>query len=337
MAASPKIVIAGAGSIGCYVGGALALAGRDVRLLLRPRLGEELRKNGLTISDHHGRKRYLVAGQFGLATDAAALATADIILVTVKSAASAEIAAQINSHARPDALIVSFQNGIGNADTLRAGCGGRTVYPGMVGFNVVQLGDGKFHQATESALYVPTHAPTLAPLFNVVGLECRAHADMQSILWGKLLLNLNNALNALSGLPLYDQLHDIRWRRLQAVMMDEALAAMSRANISPAKLTPLPSRFIPFLFRLPTPIFRHAMAATLTIDRTARSSMSEDLALGRMTEIDYLQGAVIALAKQHGLNAPLCERVTEAIRQAEATKTGSPNLSPENLTRNDVI
>ena len=110
--------------------------------------------------------------------------------------------------------------------------------------------------------------------------------------------------------------------------MDEALAAMSRANISPAKLTPLPSRFIPFLFRLPTPIFRHAMAATLTIDRTARSSMSEDLALGRMTEIDYLQGAVIALAKQHGLNAPLCERVTVAIRQAEATKTVSPNLSP---------
>ena len=331
MVASPKIVIAGAGSIGCYVGGALALAGRDVRLLLRPRLADELRANGMTISDHTGRRRYLVAGQFGLATDAAALATADIILVTVKSAASAEVAAQIDTHARPDALIVSFQNGIGNADTLRAGCGGRIVYPGMVGFNVVQLGNGKFHQATESALYVPAQAPSLASLFNVLGLECRAHADMQAILWGKLLLNLNNALNALSGLPLYDQLHDFRWRRLQATMMDEALAAMSCAGISPAKLTPLPSRFIPFLMRLPTPIFRRVMAAMLTIDRTARSSMAEDLALGRRTEIDYLQGAVIALAKQHGLNAPLCQRVTDAIRVAESAKAGSPNLSPENL------
>jgi 2-dehydropantoate 2-reductase len=294
-------------------------------------LAEELRANGLTISDYSDRTRYLVAGQFGLATDPSALATADIILVTVKSAASAEIAAQIDAHARPDALIVSFQNGIGNADTLRAGCGGRVVYPGMVGFNVVQFGKGKFHQATESALYVPTQAPALAPLLNVVGLECRAHSDMQAILWGKLLLNLNNALNALSGLPLYDQLHDIRWRRLQATMMDEALAAMSRASISPAKLTPLPSRFIPFLMRLPTPIFRRVMAAMLTMDRSARSSMSEDLALGRMTEIDYLQGAVIALAKQHGLNAPLCQRVTDAVRQAELAKAGSPNLSPENL------
>lgn len=331
MAASPKIVIAGAGSIGCYVGGALALAERDVRLLLRPRLAEELRTHGLTISDLSGRTRHLVAGQFGLATDAADLSSADIILVTVKSAASVEIAAQIKAHARPDALIVSFQNGIGNADTLRAGCGGRTVYPGMVGFNVVQLGNGKFHRATEIALYVPAQAPTLAPLLNVVGLECRAHDDMQAILWGKLQMNLINALNALSGLSLYDQLHDIRWRRLLATMMDEALTAMSHAKISPAKLTAVPARFIPFLFRLPTPIFRRLAAAMLSIDHTARSSMADDLALGRLTEIDYLQGAVIALAKQHGLSAPLCERVTTAVRQAESAKAGSPNLSPESL------
>ena len=334
MVTSPKIVIAGAGSIGCYVGGALALAGRDVRLLLRPRLSEELRAHGLTISDHTGRSRHLAPGQFGLATDPVALATADIILVTVKSAASAEIAAQINAHARPDALIVSFQNGIGNADTLRAGCGGRTVHPGMVGFNVVQLGKGKFHQATESALYVPAQEPSLVSLLNVAGLLCRAHADMSSILWGKLLINLNNALNALSGLPLYDQLHDIRWRRLLAMMMDEALAAMSRAGISPAKLTPIPARWMPFLFRLPTPIFRRVMAATLTIDRAARSSMAEDLDMGRTTEVDYLQGAVIALAEKHGLTAPVCKRVTLAIRQAEIAKAGSPKLAPESLLEN---
>ena len=334
MATSPKIVIAGAGSIGCYLGGALALAGRDVRLLLRQRLSDELRAHGLTISDHAGRSRHLAPGQFGLATDPAALATADIILVTVKSAASAEIAAQINAHARPDALIVSFQNGIGNADTLRAGCGGRTVHPGMVGFNVVQLGKGKFHQATESALYVPAQEASLVPLLNVVGLLCKADADMSSILWGKLQINLNNALNALSGLPLYDQLHDIRWRRLLAMMMDEALAAMSRAGISPAKLTAIPARWLPFLFRLPTPIFRRVMAATLTIDRSARSSMAEDLDMGRTTEIDYLQGAVIALAEKHGLIAPVCKRVTLAIRQAEIAKAGSPKLAPESLLEN---
>ena len=329
MATTPTILIAGAGSIGCYVGGALALAGRKVKLLLRPRLAEELRTHGLSISDYSGRARHLAQGQFGLATDPQALADADIILVTVKSAATPDIAAQIRLHARPDACIISFQNGIGNAAVLLEACDGRAVFPGMVGFNVVPLGNGKFHQATDSALYVPKQDPALAPLFNVVGLACRAHDDMQSVLWGKLLLNLNNSLNALSGLSLHDQLMDRRWRVLLAGMMSEALAAMARDGISPARMTPIPARALPYIMRLPTPIYQRLAAATLKIDRSARSSMAEDLTLGRLTEIDYLQGAVIALAAKHGLSAPLCERVTRAVRDAETTKAGQPNLSPD--------
>ena len=212
---------------------------------------------------------------------------------------------------------------------LREACDGRAVFPGMVGFNVVQLGSGKFHQATESALYVPKQDPALAPLFNVVGLACRAHDDMQSVLWGKLLLNLNNSLNALSGLSLHDQLMDRRWRVLLAGMMSEALSAMARDGISPARMTPIPARALPFIMRLPTPIYRRLAAATLKIDRSARSSMAEDLTLGRLTEIDYLQGAVIALAAKNGLSAPLCERITRAVRDAETAKAGQPNLSPD--------
>lgn len=329
MSENPKIFIAGAGSIGCYVGGALALAGRDVSLLLRPRLADELRRDGLTISDHGGQTRRLGSERFHLHTEPNSLAAADIILVTVKSAATPEIAAQIHQHARPDAKIVSFQNGIGNADVLRGACGGREVAPGMVGFNVVQLGDGKFHQATESALYVPAQDPSLAPLLHVPGLECRAHPDMQAVLWGKLLLNLNNALNALSGLPLYDQLLDSRWRKLLAGMMSEALAALAKEGIAPARLSPVPARALPAMMRLPTPIYRRLAAAALKIDRSARSSMAQDLELGRTTEVDYLQGAVIALATKHGLQAPLCERIASAVREAEAAKAGLPRWSPD--------
>jgi 2-dehydropantoate 2-reductase len=329
MSKTPKIVVAGAGSVGCYLGGALALAGRDVTLLLRPRLADELGQAGLTVSDYTGRNRNLPPQRIALATDPASMASADFILVTVKSAATAEIAAQINQHARADACIVSFQNGIGNADVLRAACGGRTVVPGMVGFNVVHLGGGKFHQATESALYVSTQIPPLVPLLDVEGLECRAQADMRAVLWGKLLLNLNNALNALSGLPLYDQLMDRRWRCLLADMMNEALTALAREGITPARMTPIPPRLLPYMLRLPTPIYRRVAAATLKIDRSARSSMAQDLELGRLTEVDYLQGAVIELAAKHGISAPLCARIVAGIRQTEAAKAGLPNWSPD--------
>jgi 2-dehydropantoate 2-reductase len=331
MTANPTIVIAGAGSIGCYVGGCLLLAGRDVRLLIRQRLATELATHGLTISDCSGRERQILSDRLLLDTNPSVMAAADLIFVTVKSAATAEIAQQIAKHAKPGAVVVSFQNGVGNADTLREVCHHQTVHPGMVGFNVVHLSEGKFHQATTSALYLPPHNPALAALERVDGLVVRPHHDMQSILWGKLLLNLGNALNALSGLPLYEQLHDIRWRRLHAAMMDEALLAMAKAKIFPAKLTPIPARALPYLLRLPTPIYRHVMAANFTVDRRARSSMAQDLDQGRHTEIDFLQGAVIAMAEEHGVSTPLCRRVADAVRLAETAKSGSPCLAPESL------
>ena len=331
MAANPKIVIAGAGSIGCYVGGCLLLARRDVRFLIRPRLATELAEHGLTISDYSDRERYIEFGRLMLATESSVMAAADLIFVTVKSAASAEMALQIAKHAKPGAVVVSFQNGVGNADTLRDICHDQVVYPGMVGFNVVHLSAGKFHQATTSALYLPPDNDALSALEHVDGLVVRPHGDMQAILWGKLLLNLGNALNALSGLPLHEQLHDIRWRRLHAEMMDEALIAMTKAKISPAKLTAIPARALPYLLRLPTPIYRHLMAANFTIDRRARSSMAQDLDLGRHTEIDFLQGAVIALAEKHQVSAPLCRRVADAVRRAETAKAGSPHLDPGSL------
>lgn len=325
------IVIAGAGSIGCYVGGCLALAGRQVSFLLRPRLADELAQHGLTVSDYENRHRTIAHHDLQLTTDAAVLATADVILVTVKSAATAEMAASIARHAKPGAVVLSLQNGIGNADVLRDALPNQPVFAGMVPFNVVQLGDGRFHRASEGAIAVDAAATDLTALLTVPGISCQAQADMRAVMWGKLLLNLNNALNALAGIPLLDELQDRAWRSVLADMMDEALQALRVAGIKPAKISKVSPRFIPLILRLPTPIFRRVAAAMLKIDPQARSSMWEDLQLGRQTEVDYLQGAVVALAKQQGLPAPRCEQVANAIHQAESTGAGSPKWHPAQL------
>lgn len=326
-----RIVVAGAGSIGAYTGCCLALAGRDVQLLLRPRLAAELDAFGLTISDYEGRRRTLQASALRLHTDPAVLAEADVILVTVKSAATAEMAPLIARYAKPAAMVLSLQNGIGNADVLRGALPNQPVFAGMVPFNVVQLGCGQFHRASEGEIAIDVAATGLPALLTVEGVVCQAQTDMRAVMWGKLLLNLNNALNALAGIPLLDQLQDRAWRSLLADMMDEALQAMRAAGIEPAKVSKVAPRFIPFILRLPTPIFRRVAAAMLKIDPQARSSMWEDLQLGRPTEVDYLQGAVVALARQHGLPAKLCEQVANAIHQAESTAAGSPQWRPAQL------
>jgi 2-dehydropantoate 2-reductase len=227
-------------------------------------------------------------------------------------------------------MVISLQNGVGNADILRNRLPQHRVVAGMVGFNIVQLGEGRFHRGSEGSLAVPTTGE-LGQLLAAEGLDCAEYADMTPVLWGKLLLNLNNALNALSGLPLLEQLQDRAWRVLLATMMDEALAAMSAAHIRPVKLTHAPAWLLPYVLRLPNILYKRIAASMLKIDPQARSSMWEDLQQGRVTEVDYLQGAVLALAHRHRLDALLCARVLKAVKAAEVAKSGSPHLQPAQL------
>ena len=325
------IVIAGAGSIGCFLGGALALAGRRVALLARQRVQDEIAEHGLTVSDFSGMSETIAADDLVVTTDPSILGAASTILVTVKSAATAEIGGLINEHGREDATVVSFQNGVSNADTLRGAMTAGTVVAGMVPFNVVSLGEGKFHRGTSGELAIAAGHEGLADLIRTPSLTLVEKADMRSVMWGKLLLNLNNALNALSGIPLQQQLESRAWRRVIADQMSEALSLLDAAGIEPEKAIALPPKYMPGIMRLPTPFFRLIAGRMLKIDPTARSSMWEDLQRGRPTEIDQLQGACVELAASVGRTAPICSRVTGLIRDAEAAQAGSPGLSPEQV------
>lgn len=118
--ADKTIVIAGAGSIGCYAGGCLALAGRGVILLARPRIEAAVRQGGLRITDLEGRDRRIKPEALVVTTDpAVALPRADVILVTVKSGATEDMTALIKAHARPDAVVVSLQKTV---STMPTGC-----------------------------------------------------------------------------------------------------------------------------------------------------------------------------------------------------------------------
>jgi 2-dehydropantoate 2-reductase len=332
-----RIVVAGAGSIGCYVGGCLALAGREVTLLLRPALAEAIARAGLRVSDLDGMDRPVEPSAVRLATDPeAALAEADIVLVTVKSGATPGMAELIAEHAPSGITVVSLQNGAGNVDVLLARLGGMArVVAGMVPFNVVQtLGKGappRFHRATSGTVLIGAGVAGLRETLGVKGLAVAESLDMTGVLWGKLLLNLNNALNALAGVPLATELSDKRWRRLLARQIEEGLAVLKAAGIEPARIEGVPSGAVPRILRLPNWLFRRVARRMLAIDPEARSSMWEDLERRRPTEIDYLQGAILALAATTRVRAPLTERIVQLVKEAEAARAGSPRLLPDQV------
>jgi 2-dehydropantoate 2-reductase len=325
------IGIAGAGSIGCFVGGMSALAGRRVALLARPRVIGEIESHGLRLTSFEGLDRTIASSLLTLSEDPSIFSDVGAVLVTVKSADTPEIAGLIAKHAPPDAVIVSLQNGVGNVPVLRQRLPGRRVLAAMVPFNVIAAGEGRYHRATSGDIVIEQDEAHTADRLSVPGLKLRATADIAGVQWGKLLLNLNNALNALADIPLRQQLTQRAWRRLFADQMAEGLAAIRADGIKPVSSTPIPAGLMPHMLRLPDAVFGVLLGGTVKIDPRARSSMWEDLRRGRATEIDYLQGVITEIADRHGLKVPLSRRIVALIKNAEILGKGAPKLTPEQI------
>lgn len=330
VSASRPICIAGAGSVGCFVGGVLAAAGRDVALLTRPRIVDAIARDGLSLTSFEGGRWHLQPGQIGPSDHPAIMNRAGIVLVTVKSGDTAAMAELIAQHAPADAAIISLQNGVGNVAVLKDALPGRHVLGGMVPFNVVTRQDGTVHRATSGALVIERDADNTGTQVATPDLPVNLTDDIAGVQWGKLLLNLGNALNALSDLPLHAQLKQRVWRTLFADQIAEGLAVLRAAGIKPVATT-MPPWLMPHLLRMPDRLFGLILQRVMKVDANARSSMWEDLQRGRSTEIDYLQGVLLQLAQRYGIAAPLMQRVAAMVKIAEGEQRGSPALSAQQI------
>jgi 2-dehydropantoate 2-reductase len=329
LARAPRIAVLGAGSVGCFIGGAWQAAGLPVTFIGRPKFAEDIAAHGLTLSDYSGWQVRL--GEVDYRTGSSALAEADFILVTVKSGASADAAAAIAEHGREGATVVSFQNGVSNVDLIEQRIGGRfEVVRGVVPFNIVYLGDGRFHKAVGGDLWAESRPATQALAGTVGGgpAALKLSNDMLALAWGKLLINLNNAVNALSGRTLIAELRERDYRRVFAAAMREGLGLLRRAGIEPAKVGPIPPRVLPTIIGAPDWLFNNVFVRSWKIDAKARSSMADDLAAGRATEVDYLNGELVRLAEELRAEAPVNRKIVELVRKAEE---GAKPLPPRAL------
>jgi 2-dehydropantoate 2-reductase len=154
---------------------------------------------------------------------------------------------------------------------------------------------------------------------------------MLGIQWGKLVLNLNNAINALSGKPLAAELADRDFRRCFALAQREAIEMIEASGEPLSRVTLLPTSWLPSLLPAPDLVFRLLARRIVAIDPHARSSMWDDFEANRPTEIDYLQGEIVALATKLRRMAPVNARLVQLVRAAEAggkrDYTGSELLS----------
>ncbi len=344
-----NFIVVGAGAVGSYIGGRLAAAGEKVSLVGRLRTIEPIAQDGLTVTDLDGFNAHVPDDQLHLATNLAAAwyqiqsknktaATsnqATIVLLCVKGGATVAAAKDIANHLPAGTLVVSLQNGVDNVARIQQTAPDMQALAGMVPYNVVMKTPSHVHRATTGRLQIahsePSHespdgssvSDEIARRFNAAGLSMRVSTDMRAVQWGKLLLNLNNPINALSSLPLRDQLLNRDFRKVLAALQLEALEVMTRAGIEPVQLAVTKPKVLPRVLKLPTWIFKRLASRMLRMDASARSSMWDDVQHNRSTEIDDMCGAVVRLASQHQTiaprNAALCTLMAQHTKEQHWT------------------
>ena len=315
MAGSEKLRVAvlGAGAVGCYYGGLLARAGHRVTLIGRPLHVEAFRKSGLHFEGLKFDERIAVEAS----ADAAAVRGAQIVLFCVKSTDTETAAAQIAPHLDATAIVVNLQNGVDNNERierqLRAAGVPNAVVPAAVYVATEMAGPGhlKHHGRGDLVIGDPDGKIASAVLqnlktqFEAASIPAQISENIPGELWAKLVVNCAyNALSAITQLP-YGKM--IEGPGIRDVMRDVVEETLSVAKASGVKMAP------------------DMLARTYKIAEAMPSQFSstaQDLARGKPTEIDHLNGFVMRKGAALGIATPANRALHALVKLLESKSAG---------------
>jgi 2-dehydropantoate 2-reductase len=275
-----KFAVMGAGAVGCYYGGMLARGGHEVVLIARPRHVQAIQQHGLLMETLSFKEH-------------------------VQLQASSEAAASIAPHLEKDAVVLSLQNGVDNAERAQAVLK-QTVIPAVVYVATEMAGPGhvKHHGRGELVIGPAVRSAALVAEFARAGVPVQISDNVMGALWSKLIINCAyNALSAITQLP-YGRL--VQGPGIEAVMhaaVDEALAVAQAGGVR---------------------VLGDAWGQVQAIARTMAtqfSSTAQDLAGGKRSEIDYLNGHVVRQGERLGIPTPVNRTLQALVKTLEAKQS----------------
>ena len=280
-----KVAVMGAGAVGCYFGGMLARAGHDVTLIARPQHVEAIRRDGLRLQATGFDEQV----RLNASSEASAVKGADVVLFSVKSTDTEAAGASVRPHLGRKALVLCLQNGVDNADRLRTVLPRHEVAAAIVYVATEMAGPGHVRHHGRGDLVVEpsgaTHA--LAKAFAAAGVPTDVSNDVRGALWAKLILNCAyNAVSAIAQLP-YGR--TVEGEGVRDVMRDVVAECM---DVARAEGVQVPATVIAAVDKL-----ADSMPAQF-------SSTAQDLARGKRTEIDYLNGLIVRRGEVLGIATP---------------------------------
>lgn len=302
---SIRVAVLGAGAVGCFFGGMLARAGHHVTLIGRPAHVEVFRKSGL----HFEGLKFNEHVPVEASTEAAAVRGARLILFCVKSTDTEQAAAQIAPFLDDDSLVVNLQNGVDNSERIRARVS-RPVIPAVVYVATEMAGPGHLKHHGRGDLVIGSldgkvsveFLEEIKRTFEAAAVPVTISGNVAGELWAKLVVNCAyNALSAITQLPYGKMIAGAGIRETMRDVIEETLAVAKASGVTMAP--DLLARTYKIAEAMPTQY----------------SSTAQDLARGKPTEIDHLNGYVVRKGEKLGVPTP-ANRVLHALVKLMETK-----------------
>lgn len=317
MNAKPRVAVMGAGAVGSYFGGMLARAGVPVVLIGRPAHVEAIRRDKLFMDTVTFQERVTVEAS----ADPAAVAGADVVLFCVKGQDNDASARAVAPHLAPGAIVVSLQNGVDNVATIHAASGidalpavvyiaavlpepGHVKHLGRGELAVGELTSGGASPGASSSSR-SSRPEKIAALFASAGVPCRISEYIEADIWAKFIMNCaGNAVAAIAQCSYAEAVQNPASRELMTRLIAETVAVGRAAGV-----------------RLPdVKSFMEEGIKSLGSFGNATSSTAHDLARGKSTEIESLNGYVVRRGEELGVATPSSFSVYALVKLLEETE-----------------
>ncbi len=298
-----KIAIVGAGAMGSLFGGFLTRTSNEV-LLYDINKGhiDAVKRDGLIVEEAASGKTDTYKPE--VSCDPEDVRGSDVIIIFVKSTATERVARQFESMAKPDTIVVTLQNGLGNEEIIRKTFGEKRTAAGVTSQGATFREQGRIIHAGTGPTYLcmsdrkNERLRFFVEMLNDAGIESYIEDDIENLVWSKLIINVGiNALTALTGLHNGRLLDFPEIRQVMSDLVLEAVSVVSRRGITLTYTDPLEA------------VFNVA-------EKTARnrSSMLQDFDRKKASEIDFINGAIVREAEKLGIPVPVNSTVTRLIR-----------------------
>lgn len=306
----------GAGGVGSYFGGMLARAGVGVTLIGRPAHVEAVRRNGLLLDTTSFREQV----QIGASTDPGAAAGVDFVLFCAKTTDTETASRSLAPHLAPHAIVVSLQNGVDNVERIRA-ASGIDALPAVVYIAVAlpEPGHVKHFARGELAIGELERRPIeeqsercrcVAELFASAKVPCRISPDIEADLWSKFIVNCaGNAVAAIAQTTYGAAAREPHTREVMARLIEETVAVARASGV-----------------QLPHKDFVQTGLGFLESMSNVTSSTAHDIARGKRTEIDSLNGVVVRRGVELGIPTPANCTIHALVKLLEA-KNADANVA----------